>query len=214
MVLHGNAWYCIVMHGIAWYFMVLHGIALYCMVLHGIAWYCMVLHGIAWYYMVLHGIARYCMVLHGIVWYCDTWYLSWTPRIYSCKFFLAGVNYYRFNAKNWHFRKVAFFLQIQREKLAFFGVNFSLKKFCPCKKRQIWGMHLPLISQCLTQSFKKLMKSSKVLNCSLKHCCDMLTNFWRSTRCLINGQNDQDHWDLKRLTILHPEGSDFSDVNF
>ena len=34
-----------------------------------------------------------------------------------CKFFLAGVNFYRFKAKNWHFRKilreqVAFFLQI------------------------------------------------------------------------------------------------------
>ena len=32
-----------------------------------------------------------------------TWYLSRTPRIYSCKFFLAGVNFYRFNAKNWQF---------------------------------------------------------------------------------------------------------------
>ena len=31
-----------------------------------------------------------------------TWYLSRTPWIYSCKFFLAGVNFYRFNAKNWH----------------------------------------------------------------------------------------------------------------
>ena len=31
-----------------------------------------------------------------------------------CKFFLAGVNFYRFNAKNWHFR------QILREKVAFF----------------------------------------------------------------------------------------------
>ena len=31
-----------------------------------------------------------------------------------CKFFLAGVNFYRFNAKNWHF------LQILREKVAFF----------------------------------------------------------------------------------------------
>ena len=29
-------------------------------------------------------------------------------------FFLAGVNFYRFNAKNWHFR------QILREKVAFF----------------------------------------------------------------------------------------------
>ena len=30
-----------------------------------------------------------------------TWYLSRTPRVYSCKFFLANVNFYRFNAKNW-----------------------------------------------------------------------------------------------------------------
>ena len=34
-----------------------------------------------------------------------------------CKFFLAGVNFYRFNAKNWHFR------QILREKVAFFLQN-------------------------------------------------------------------------------------------
>ena len=34
--------------------------------------------------------------------------------IYSCKNFLAGVNFYIFNAKNWHFR------QILREKVAFF----------------------------------------------------------------------------------------------
>ena len=32
-----------------------------------------------------------------------TSYLSRTPRIYSYKFFLAGVNFYRFNAKNWQF---------------------------------------------------------------------------------------------------------------
>ena len=32
-----------------------------------------------------------------------TSYLSRTPRIYSCNFFLAGVNFYRFNAKNWQF---------------------------------------------------------------------------------------------------------------
>ena len=32
-----------------------------------------------------------------------TWYLSRTPRTYSCKIFLAGVNFYRFNAKNWQF---------------------------------------------------------------------------------------------------------------
>ena len=54
-----------------------------------------------------------------------------------CKFFLAGVNFYRFNAKNWHFRqilceKVAFFTDLTR--MAFFGVNFILQKFCQCKK--------------------------------------------------------------------------------
>ena len=46
-----------------------------------------------------------------------TSYLSREPRVYPCKFFLAGVNFYRFNAKNWPFwqilrEKVAFFLQI------------------------------------------------------------------------------------------------------
>ena len=35
----------------------------------------------------------------------------------------------RFYAKKWRF-----FLQIFREKLAFFGVNFILQKFCQCKK--------------------------------------------------------------------------------
>ena len=32
-----------------------------------------------------------------------TSYLSRIPRIYPCKFFLAGVNFYRFYAKNWRF---------------------------------------------------------------------------------------------------------------
>ena len=32
-----------------------------------------------------------------------TSYLSRTPRTCPCKFFLAGVNFYRFNAKNWQF---------------------------------------------------------------------------------------------------------------
>ena len=32
-----------------------------------------------------------------------TSYLSRAPRIYSCKFFLAGVNFFRFNAKIWQF---------------------------------------------------------------------------------------------------------------
>ena len=32
-----------------------------------------------------------------------TSYLSRAPRACSCKFFLAGVNFYRFNAKNWLF---------------------------------------------------------------------------------------------------------------
>ena len=60
----------------------------------------------------------------------------------------SGV-FYRFNAKNWHFRqilreKVAFFTDLTRKigdfyrfnakKLAFFGVNFILQKIWLCKK--------------------------------------------------------------------------------
>ena len=32
-----------------------------------------------------------------------TSYLSWAHERGSCKFFVAGVNFYRFNAKNWQF---------------------------------------------------------------------------------------------------------------
>ena len=41
----------------------------------------------------------------------------------SCKFFLASVNFYRFNAKNWHFR------QILREKVALFFYRFNAKNW-------------------------------------------------------------------------------------
>ena len=54
-----------------------------------------------------------------------TWYLSRTPRVYSCKFFLAGVNFYRFTANNWHFG------QILREKVAFF--TYLTRKIFRCK---------------------------------------------------------------------------------
>ena len=36
-------------------------------------------------------------------WLVHTSYLSREPRVYPCKNFLAGVNFYRFNAKNWQF---------------------------------------------------------------------------------------------------------------
>ena len=57
-------------------------------------------------------------------------------------FFLAGVNFYRFNAKNWQFtvyfavitQKIGNLLVIY----AFFGVYFILEKFCPCKKNDIY----------------------------------------------------------------------------
>ena len=55
-------------------------------------------------------------------------YLSRNPRIYPCKFFLAGVNFYRFNAKNWQFNVYIVVIY------AFFGVNFILQRFCSCKK--------------------------------------------------------------------------------
>ena len=50
-----------------------------------------------------------------------TSYMSREPRVYPCKFFLAGINFYRFNAKNWHFR------QILREKVAFFFTDLTQK---------------------------------------------------------------------------------------
>ena len=33
----------------------------------------------------------------------DAYLIFVTPRVFSCKFFLAGVNVYRFNATNWQF---------------------------------------------------------------------------------------------------------------
>ena len=71
-----------------------------------------------------------------------TSYLSRTPQIYSCKFFLAGVNFFRFNAKIWQFtvyfavitQKIGNFLCILLLFTRFFGVNFILQKFCSCKK--------------------------------------------------------------------------------
>ena len=61
------------------------------------------------------------MEVHSVLVLNHTWYLSREPRVYSCKFFLAGVNFYRFNAKNWHFR------QILREKVAFFFTDLTRK---------------------------------------------------------------------------------------
>ena len=62
-----------------------------------------------------------------------------------CKFFWAGVNFYRFNAKNWQkLAKIGVFrckfrciLAEIGEKLASFGVNFILQKFCLCKNKTI-----------------------------------------------------------------------------
>ena len=53
----------------------------------------------------------------------------------QCKFFLAGVNFYRFNAKNWHFRqisrqKVAFYTDLTR-KIGVFRCKFYSPKILP-----------------------------------------------------------------------------------
>merc|ERR1719277_1706602 len=55
-------------------------------------------------------------------------YLIIVADAVSVNFFGRCKFLYRFNAKNWHF------LQILRGKVAFFGVNFILQKFCQCKK--------------------------------------------------------------------------------
>ena len=87
-------------------------------------------------------------------WALHTSYLSRAPHIYSCKFFLARVNFFffRFNAKIWQFTvyfavmtlKIGNFVVIY----AFFGVNFILQKFCLCKKmtnmRYDWNVLLQI----------------------------------------------------------------------
>ena len=66
--------------------------------------------------------------------------------IFLCKKQLPGVNFYRFNAKNWQFT-----VQIGNLlcKLAIycvnFGVNFILQKFCMCKKMTIMRYALNLL---------------------------------------------------------------------
>ena len=56
-----------------------------------------------------------------------------------CKFFLPGVNFYRFNAKNWHFwlilrEKVAFFTDLTR-KIGVFRCKFYFPKIMPVYKK-------------------------------------------------------------------------------
>ena len=74
-------------------------------------------------------------ILTRIEWCVHTWYLSREPQEFLCKFFLAGVNFYKFNAKNWHFRqilrkKVAFFTDLTR-KIGVFRCKFYSPKILP-----------------------------------------------------------------------------------
>ena len=96
--------------------------------------------------------------------------LSRIPRIYPCKFFLAGVNFYRFNAKNWHFdrfyvKKWLFFTDLTR-KICVFGVNFILQRFCSCKKNDkykvcllFWKLYIIFFFFKLQHNFPLFFKS-------------------------------------------------------
>ena len=68
-------------------------------------------------------------------------------------FFLAGLNFYRFNAKNWHFwqilrKKVAFFTDLMR-KIGVFGCKFYSHKNCVSVKKmtiiryEFWFILIP-----------------------------------------------------------------------
>ena len=70
--------------------------------------------GLLWQLNTSKAITDFQNYIHRTWGFIHTSYLSRTPQIYSCKFFLAGVNFYRFSAKNWHIQ------QILREKVAFF----------------------------------------------------------------------------------------------
>ena len=77
-----------------------------------------------------------------------TFYLSQTPQTCLCKKKLPGVNFYRFNAKNWQFtvyfavitQKIGNLLCILSYFTRFLGVNFILQNFVCVKKRQIKGV--------------------------------------------------------------------------
>ena len=60
-----------------------------------------------------------------------TWYLSRTPRTCLCKFFLAGVNFYRFNAKNWQF--TVYFAVITQKNWQFSVYFVVIYAFFWCK---------------------------------------------------------------------------------
>ena len=71
--------------------------------------------------------------------YRHTSYLSRAPRVYPCKNFLPGVNFYRFNAINWHFRqicreKMAVFFTDLMQKIGVFQCKFYSPKILPVKK--------------------------------------------------------------------------------
>ena len=91
--------------------------------------------------VIIHSVNTTIVTREGVVPTIHTSYLSRAPRVYSCKFFLVGVNFYRFNAENWQF--TVYFVVIY----AFFGVNFILQKFYSCKKNdkyEVWGGNEPL----------------------------------------------------------------------
>ena len=72
-----------------------------------------------------------------------TSYLSRTRGRRPCKFFLAGVNFYRFNAKNWHFRqilreKVASFTDLTR-KIGVFRCKFYSPKMTNIRYASVWS---------------------------------------------------------------------------
>ena len=67
----------------------------------------------------------------GLWSYSHTWYLSREPREFSCKFFLAGVNFYRFNAKNWQF--TVYFAVITQKNWQFTVYFVVIYAFFRCK---------------------------------------------------------------------------------
>ena len=75
-----------------------------------------------------------------------------------CKFFLASVNFFRFNAKNWQF-----------SKLAFFCVNFILQKFCSCKKDDKYQVCTQVRNMVASWShFLAVAEAHKFSHCFLK----------------------------------------------
>ena len=99
----------------------------------------------------------------------------------SCKFFLAGVNFYRFNAKNWRFftdstREIGVFFTDLSQKIGVFRCKFYSPKIMPVLKKMTniryayCSMFMMLVMMRIISSLN-LTKLISLARARLSRCC-------------------------------------------